>query len=55
MCLGTAWSRSWWREFSPTTFTESFIALVDEVLSQVEVEYSSILQRVERGSTALDT
>jgi len=49
MCLGSRWSLNWWKEWSPTGYTESFIALVEEVLAESEVDYLSVIEGVERG------
>ncbi len=49
ICLGSRWSLNWWREWSPIGFTESFIAVVEQVLAESEVEYASILEGIERG------
>jgi hypothetical protein len=54
ICLGSEWGHRWWREFSPHGFIDSFIAVVNEILEENEVEYSEILRRIEDDGNVRD-
>lgn len=46
-CLGMSWSRNWWKEFAPSGFTAPFVAVVEQVVDEAEVDYASILEGIE--------
>ena len=58
MALSSEWGQAWWREFGPTTFLDSFIAVVNRIVDESELDYRDVLtnleidKRTDEGSNA---
>jgi hypothetical protein len=46
------WARNWWNEFGPNAFTANFVNVVEEILSDSNVNYAEIHQNIEKPNTS---
>lgn len=50
LALSGDWARNWWDQFGPNAFTESFVSLVEEILSDSDVNYAEIVENIDKPS-----
>jgi hypothetical protein len=48
LALSGDWARNWWNEFGPNAFTENFVRLVEEILSDSHVDYAKIVENIDK-------
>ena len=46
--LSGQWARNWWDEFGPNAFTEKFVGVVEEILSDSDVDYAEIVEKIDK-------